>query len=364
MAARDRFASLRDAFPVLARVAYLNAGTNGPVAARATAAACELLAREERDGRGEMAFFDALEQLAEGLRADYAARLGARPADVALTTSTTDGVARVLAALRLERGAEVLTSDEEHPGVYGPLLGQARARGIAVRTAPLARIAEAVTARTRLVVCSHVSWRSGAVAPAELAQVDVPVLLDGAQGVGAVPVDVEALGADFYAGPGQKWLCGPVGTGMLYVAPRARPLLEPACPGYVNLAEPNRGLAAEPHDDARAFDAPALPAAALAHARATLALLGEAGWPELHARAHALAARAADELCARGREVLPRGATTLVTWRERDAARAVERLAARDVIVRSLPGEELVRASFGGWSDERDLERLLDALPD
>ena len=73
--------------------------------------------------------------------------------------------------------------------------------------------------RTRLVACSHVSWMSGRLAPAELARLDVPVVLDGAQGVGAVPVDVRELGCDAYAGAGQKWLCGPDGLGMLYVAP-------------------------------------------------------------------------------------------------------------------------------------------------
>ena len=50
----------------------------------------------------------------------------------------------------------------------------------------------------------------------------MPVLLDGAQGVGAVPVDVHALGCDAYAGAGQKWLCGPDGTGMLYMSPELR----------------------------------------------------------------------------------------------------------------------------------------------
>ncbi len=91
-----------------------------------------------------------------------------------------------------------------------------------VRQVPLAEVADAVGPRTRLVACSHVGWMSGSVAPAELAQLDVPVLLDGAQGVGAIGVDVHALGCDAYAGAGQKWLCGPDGTGMLWVSPTLR----------------------------------------------------------------------------------------------------------------------------------------------
>jgi len=355
-------AELRARFPVLARLAYLNAGTNGPVPSAATAAAAAELAREERDGRAGTAHFAHRQELAEALRVAYAARLGCDPGDVALTTSTTDGVARALLALDLRAGEEIVTSEEEHPGLLGPLAAQ-RARGVAVRAVPLAQVAEAVGPRTRLVACSHVSWRSGALAPAALAQLDVPVLLDGAQGVGAVPVDLAALGADVYAAAGQKWLCGPEGTGVLYVAPALRERLRVPAPGYVNLADPAAGLDAVARPDGRAYDAPALAAASLAAARAALDELGAAGWEALHAHAVTLAVEAAEALRARGRDVLPRDRTTLVSWRELDAAAAVERLGAAGVVVRSLPGDEIVRASFGGWSSPEDLERLLAALP-
>ena len=122
-------------------------------------------------------------------------------------------MAQVIAGLPLGRGDEIVTSDEEHPGLLGALAAAREVRGVTVREVPLAEVAEAVGPSTRLVACSHVGWMSGSYAPAELAEVDVPVLLDGAQGVGAVPVDVVALGCDAYAGAGQKWLCGPDGTG-------------------------------------------------------------------------------------------------------------------------------------------------------
>jgi len=359
-------AELRARFPVLARLAYLNAGTNGPLPAAAVAAAREQLEREERDGRAGMPHFERRLALAQQLREGYAARLGCAPADVALTTSTTDGIGRVLLALDLRPGEEIVTSDEEHPGLLGPLAAQ-RARGVDVRVAPFAQLAEAVGPRTRLVACSHVSWVSGRVAPAALAQLDVPVLLDGAQGVGAVPLDVHALGVAAYAGSGQKWLCGPEGTGMLYVAPKLREWLRPPAPGYVSLADPLAGLDAVPHADARAYDTPTLSGPALAQAAAALDVLAAAGWEAIHAHAAALAAAAADVLRKRGRDVLARDRTTLVTWRERDAAAAVARLAEAGVVVRPLPHPEhpdLVRASFGGWSTPADLDRLLMALPD
>lgn len=355
-------AALRAQFPVLARLAYLNAGTNGPLPAAGVAAARAQLERELADGRAGMAHFQRRQLLAEELRAEYAACVGCAPADLALTTSTTDGIARVLLALDLRPGEEIVTSDEEHPGVLGPLVAQ-RARGVAVRVAPWADVADAVGPRAALVVCSHVSWRSGRLAPAGLAAVDVPVLLDGAQGAGAVPVDVGALGADAYAAAGQKWLCGPEGTGLLFVSPRLRERMRSPAPGYVNLADAGAGLDAVPWEDARAYDTPALPAASLAQARAALGVLDAAGWDAVHAHAAALAERAADALREVGREVLERDRTTLVAWREPNAEDAVARLAAAGVIVRSLPGEDLLRASFGGWSSKSDLDRLLAALP-
>ncbi len=327
----------------------------------ATAAARAELEREERDGRTGP-HFARREQLAGALRAGYAARVGCAPADLALTTSTTEGIARVLLAFDLRAGDEIVTSDEEHPGLLGPLIAQ-RARGVEVRIAPWDDVADAVGPRTRLVCCSHVSWRSGRVSPAALARLDVPLLLDGAQGAGALAVDAGALGADAYAAAGQKWLCGPEGTGLLFVSEALRERLRPPAPGYGNLADPAAGLDAAPHLDARAYDTPALPAASLAQAGAAHDVLDAAGWAAIHAHAADLAAVAADALRDRGREVLARDRTTLVSWREPEAAAVVERLAAAGVVVRSLPGEDLLRASFGGWSSADDLDRLLAALP-
>jgi selenocysteine lyase/cysteine desulfurase len=361
-AAGASLAVLRAQFPVLERIAYLNAGTNGPLPASATVAARVQLEREQAEGRGGMPHFERRQQLAEELRAAYAARVGCAPADLALTTSTTEGIARVLLALDLRSGDEIVTSDEEHPGVLGPLVGQ-RARGVRVRTAPWADVADAVGPQTRLVVCSHVSWRSGRLAPVALAELDVPVLLDGAQGAGAVPVDVAALGAGAYAAAGQKWLCGPEGTGLLYVSAALRERMRAPSPGYVNLEDPGAGLDAVPWGDARAYDAPVLSGPSLAQAGAALDVLEETGWDAIYAHAASLAATAAEALRDHGREVLERDSTTLVTWREPDAPAAVERLAAAGVVVRSLPGEDLLRASFGGWSSADDLDRLLAALP-
>ncbi|MDQ6750719.1 MAG: aminotransferase class V-fold PLP-dependent enzyme [Actinomycetota bacterium] len=353
-------AHLRGQFPVLGRLAYLNAGTDGPVPAAAVTAAHGELQRQERDGRWQ-AHFERRMELAAMVRASYAAVLHCDPADVALTTSTTEGVSIVVTGLALGPDDEVLTSDEEHPGLLGALQAARDLRGVRVRTASFAALADDVGPRTRLVACSHVSWLTGARAPAGLSQLDVPVLLDGAQGVGAVPTDVRALGAAFYAGAGQKWLCGPDGSGMLYVAPEVRERLTPTRRGYLSFERTDGGLDSPLHRDARRYDAPALPAESLAFAAAALGVLGEAGWDAVHARGRVLAARLCERLREQGREVVSPGDTTLVSFGSPEPGECLA-LSRAGVVVRELPGRPWLRASVGAWNDEADIERLVAAL--
>ena len=321
-----------------------------------------MLAVAAEQGRSH-AYFEAMLAQRTRLREAYAGLLGAAGEDVALTTCTSEGIVRVLGALALEPGDEVLTSDEEHPGLQGPLAAARDQRGITLRAVPFAQIADAVGPRTKLVACSHVSWVNGRVV-AGLAELDdVPVLLDGAQGIGAIPIDVGALGCAFYAGSGQKWLCGPVGSGMLWIAPGWSERLPATGPTYMNLEVPAAGLDAVARADAARHDASAQSAEATAAALAALDVLGDAGWPAVHERAAALAAQFADALAERGREVAPRDRTTLVSWKDADPPATRQRLAEAGVIIRDLPGTGLLRASVGAWNDEADLERLLSALP-
>jgi selenocysteine lyase/cysteine desulfurase len=359
-----RVEALREQFPVFEQVAYLNAGTCGPLAAQALRSGADSALRSAEQGRGK-AYFEAMQAAKEELRDRYAAALGADRSDVALTTATSEGMVRVLAGLGLRPGDEVLTAPDEHPGLLGPLASARRTLGIEVRTAPLEALADAVDpTRTRLVACSHVSWITGRLAPAGLAEVgrEIPVLLDGAQGAGAVPIDLDALGCAFYAGAGQKWLCGPVGTGMLWVAPRWRDRLAPIGPTYPNLEDASAGLDARPWPDARAHDTFAQSTQVLRAAAASAAVLQDAGWPDVHARAAAQAAALARGLQDAGRRVVPRDATTIVAWEEADPDAALERLTAAGVVVRALPGTPYLRASVGAWNSSADFDRLLAAL--
>ncbi|HWH94459.1 MAG TPA: aminotransferase class V-fold PLP-dependent enzyme [Baekduia sp.] len=363
-------ARLRAAFPVLKRVVYLNAGTCGPLPGAAQRAAVEAWRSGTEEGRGH-AFYGRLIPLAEQLRERYAGVLGASPAEVALTAGTSDGCGHVVAGLQLGPGDEVVTADDEHPGLQGPLIAARDQRGVTVNAVPLADIPGAVTDATRLIACSHVSWHSGAVAPvAEIVAVarprGIPVLLDGAQGVGAVPTDVARLGVDFYAGSGQKWLCGPVGCGMLWIAPRWLERLAAPRVGYGGLVAPDAGLASPLVTDAHRHDTPLHDLSIVAAAVAAFDVLAEAGMEAVQRRAATLAAHLADALADAGHDVVPRDETTLVAWAvpggDEEAVAIRDRLQEQGITIRDLPGAGRLRASVGAWNDEDDLERLVMAL--
>ncbi len=373
-------AALRAQLPVLERVAYLNTGSVGPLARAAAEAAAADLRLQLEQGRGSRAHFEHAAALAERLRVRVAGLLGCNSWEVALTGATTDGVNAVLAGLDLRPGDEIVTSDEEHPGLLAPLALARDRRGVELRVVPFDTVAEAVTARTRLVACSHVSWISGRVADVEaLAAAPAPVLLDGAQGLGAIPVDVGALDCEYYAASGQKWLCGPVGSGYLYVREDALDGLSPAWPGYGTIADTVRPLDSAPAAGAARFDTGFAPSHRSAWSLAALDVLESAGLAAIQERAASLAAELAASLADAGLAVAARdgaastessaaadgaaraAGSTLVSWEAADPAAEAARLLDAGLLVRDLPGTPYVRASIGGWCSGEEIERLVAA---
>jgi selenocysteine lyase/cysteine desulfurase len=354
---------LRSSFPVFRRVAYLNAGTNGPIPGPAIDAAQQRLDGELDLGRSGERHWESLKALHANRRTALAGLLGCDEGEVALTHSTTDGVNVVLSALDLGEGDEVVTTDEEHPGLLAPLASARDHRGITITVAPFDQVADAVSERTRLIACSHISWMNGSVVDTDaLRQTGVSVLLDGAQGLGAIPVDVRELGCDYYAASGQKWLCGPDGTGCLYVKADRLEHLTPPSLGFQDLEDPHDPLELKLYGDARRFDEGFVTGFSAAWSLSSIELLAAYGWENVHSRAAGLAATLAERLAERGFDVAPRGNTTLVAWRDDDCEACVKRLDANGVIVRYLPGAGLVRAAVGAWNDEDDIERLLGLL--
>lgn len=165
---------------------------------------------------------------------------GTRPENICLTNNTTMGLAMAVNGLNLFQGDVVLTSNQEHYSLLSPLNVLTQRYGVQVvevpiPTPPLTQ-AEILSAFRNAIVqypkakglfVSHVTWTTGLRLPVtELCQMarqhGLITLLDGAQTMGMIDVDFEAIGCDFYACPGHKWLNGPPGTGILFIRDAVR----------------------------------------------------------------------------------------------------------------------------------------------
>lgn len=163
------------------------------------------------------------------------------PEEVSLVSTATEGINIILNGLMFKPGDEVITTYHEHVALNLPLLNHVNIHGIVVKSiepdtlsaaANVEAIRKLVKPRTRLIFLSHITTTTGQVLPVaeigKLAQ-DMKILfaVDGAQALGAMPMDVKSLGIDFYVASGHKWIVGPKRTGLLYISHEKRDLVHP-----------------------------------------------------------------------------------------------------------------------------------------
>jgi len=369
----------RSMFPALEAdgCAYLNSGASGPPSRRTLDAMREAEAffsgPAYREGIGLFAHQGEANARA---RAAVERVVGAEPGSIALTLNTSHGMSLGAFALDWREGDEIVTSRSEHPGCLVPLHEVAERYGAKVRLVepPVTadKVEGAMSPRTRLVALSHVDWTTGWVLPlAEICALaregGALTLVDGAQSVGCIAVDVGSLGVDLYAFTGHKWALGPEGMGALYVRPGiSQNELRSTNLGYMAVEDPaafraEGGYAL--HEGARRFMASTMsPTLAVGFAEVLEAVVerGEAGFRGIVERAERLSGLLEEVPGVTLRSPRP-AQSGLVSFEVSGVAskHVSEKLLARGFVVRHLPGPfPFVRSSTHLFNTRGELEAL------
>jgi isopenicillin-N epimerase len=316
----------------------------------------ELLGRERR-----------YPELIEHVRARLARYVGAEPANLLLMPNASSGINRVARSLRLERRDEVLIGDQEYGGMEILWRFVVERTGARLVVLPPEQLEDAIGPRTRVLFVSHITSPTAIKLPLEalLAAARAAgalTVVDGAHAPGQIALDLEAFGADAYAGNCHKWLCAPKGTGFLYVRPRHQEWLEPDVVSW-DWAEESSFVGR--HRWAGTRD----PSGFLA-VPAAIDFQAEHDWDSVRRRCRALAREARLRLAelfqlepfAPEDAIEQMVAAPLPACDVEEVARRLRDEHRIEIPVREWNGRPLVRASFQGYNDQSDLEALLDAL--
>jgi selenocysteine lyase/cysteine desulfurase len=368
---------MRELFPITQCYAYLNAASIAPLAGPVRAAIDVYLGRQGEEPFDEAQWWKRREQV----RALVGQLLGVRPETCAFTHSTTAGLAMVAAGLDWHPGDNVVGVQGEYPANIYPWMAL-EDRGVELRLyQPVdgrvdpARLLGRCDGRTRLVAISLVQFWNGFRSDLEAIgrgcrQRDIFLVVDGAQAIGALDVDVGSLPLDFLAAGAQKWLLGPMGIGVSYLGPRLFEQLRPSSVGTESVVKDHEyfdyDLTLKP--TARRFEdaSPNLPG--ILGLGAALNLVVRAGLARVEAHVLHLAQLLPDELPRRGYQLVAPGVKAaehsgIVSFRHPRTVPDEVDARLRDArVILSVRGDFL-RASAHYYNNEDDVDRLLEALP-
>ena len=367
----------RSLFPVTKNLVYLNHAAVGPLSTRAF----EAMGNHARDQHefGALHWREWYREY-ELLRQAAANLINCGPDEIAILKNTSEGLSFVAQGYRWKAGQNVVTTDLEFPSNFTPwkLL---EARGVECRVVEstggaftVGDVAKLVDDKTQIVTISSTAFHNGftpdLVAIGALCEErDVLFCVDAIQSVGAVPIDVREAKISFLAADGHKWLCGPEGAAIFYVAAAHRETLDVLENGWTNIERRGKFINA-PTDllpDGRRFEAGSLNTNGIYGLRAAIELLLEYGIPALNVEITRLAALLAEGLESIGYEVRsPRPfrsgiiAATPPNVESLTLLRLHRLLEEKGVIC--APREGMLRFSPHFYNDESDIERVIDVL--
>jgi selenocysteine lyase/cysteine desulfurase len=366
----------RGLFPVTRNLVYVNHAAVGPLSVRA-AEAIEQAARDQRDfgalhWRTWYAEYDRFREAAARL-------IGSQPGEIAILKNTSEGISFVAEGLRWRAGDNVITTDLEFPSNSTPWRRLDR-RGVECRTVRSrdgawspADVEALIDERTRIVTVSSVAFHNGFAADIEAvgaicARRGVLFCVDAIQSLGVLPIDVRRANVAFLAADGHKWLCGPEGAAIFYVAAEHRDELEVLESGWTNFNRKGRFIdcPVELLPDARRFEAGSLPTIGIFGIRAAIELLLEIGVELIGAETLRIASLLAEGLDSIGwRVATPRpiasGIVGAIPPSDDPSLLRWHRLLEENGIV-CAPREGMLRFSPHFYNDESDVERIVAAL--
>lgn len=366
--------SIRDRFPIFRQQTYLNSCSQGALSIDVEQAyRCYL-----EDWRQKGSPWELWVERNEAVRQAFAGLVNARPHEVALTTSVSAGISALASALDFSGERNRIVVDDFAFPAAGQIWHAQEQRGARVvhvpaagNTIPIARFAEAIDDRTKLVSLTHVCYRNGA-------KLDVPavvelahrkgalVLLDSYQALGTFPIDVKALMVDFLAGGALKYLLASSGLAFLYVRQPLIQELYPTAMGWFSQANifAMDIYANTPSPTARRFEAGGPPVPCLYAALAGIKLIQSIGLPKIEAHIRDLTGTIKEGAMRRGfslaSPVQPDRHGALVALRSHHVGLLVKRLAEERIITSSR--DDNLRISPHIYNNLADVDRLLDCL--
>lgn len=363
---------LRDEIPALDDVTYLNTGAVSPAPRPVVEATTDCIEHHQYAASGEEGMYPALFAAFEDAHETIADFLGADPEEIALTNSTGDGINRVASSLPWAEGDVVVRTDCEHSAGVLPWKLLHDHHGIEVRVLETEHgrldldTAKETLDGADLLCLSSITWNYGTRFPIEKMteiahDAGARVLVDAVQSPGQVAVDVHDWGADFVAGAGHKWLCGPWGAGFLYVADDATQALEPDRISYRSVTDANADdyeFAAGAHRLEIGTTSPA-PHTGLG---AAIDCIESIGLETVENRIERLTDRLKDGI-AEDRLLSPQEYESgLVTIADDDPETTVERLSEKDITIRSIPSPAALRVSIHAFNTADDIDMVLGEL--
>jgi kynureninase len=375
----DPLLAFRNRFPILERTNYLISNSLGAVP---SAVATSLQSYYETwASRGVLAWEDAWWTLGSDLGDLVAPLIGARAGEVVFQPNVTTSHAVVLSAFDFSRTANTIVTDAMHFPSILYLLDQQRRDGAKVKIVPsddgisvdTQRVVEAIDDQTAVVCLSHVLFKSAYVhdvAPiAERARrCGAMSIVDGYQAVGAIPVDVRAMGVDVYIGGCLKWLCGGPGAAFLWVNPDVRDRLEPRLTGWMAHQQPFAfDTTLVRRDDAwrMLHGTPSIPA--LYSARPGLEIVREVGVDAIRAKSLRQTQRLLDLAdrhgyrCTTPRDPARRGGTVAIDVP--NGYEVSQSLKSLDILCDYRPGAG-IRLSPHFYNRDTELDDAIDAMVD